>query len=276
MYRVTNRVIEVTRDPLQCIRLTKLTKSATRTFFLIFWHPQSRASVARTMYRGRARGTRARTAGKWLVFGGWRGSLKCIPRIQRLRDTANLRMRVFIGCLEGAGVDQLRRARRGPDEQYADENKIICGEADWASGRRRCPFGRGAVMRVTRRSEREEYRKKQREHVEGSPSLANRFPRLKKLKVVLEYFDATGTNKQREMKCTLNVEHAKSALVFTCPGGECMGGDFDLSEALAKAVAGRRKTVTGELRCQGQRRRGERERVPCQTLLRYKLSLNYD
>ena len=49
-----------------------------------------------------------------------------------------------------------------------------------------------------------------------------------------------------------------------------------LSEALAKAVAGRRKVATGELRCQGTRKVGSREVVPCQALLRYKLNLNYD
>ena len=78
------------------------------------------------------------------------------------------------------------------------------------------------------------------------------------------------------MKCRLNVERSRSVLWFACRGGECVGGDFDLSEALAQAVAGRRKVVSGELRCQGTRKRGEGERVPCQALLRYKLNLNYD
>jgi hypothetical protein len=78
------------------------------------------------------------------------------------------------------------------------------------------------------------------------------------------------------MKCKLHVEHARSALWFGCPGVECLGGDFDLSEALAEAVAGSRKVTSGELRCQGKRKRADREVVPCQTLLRYKLILSYD
>jgi hypothetical protein len=106
--------------------------------------------------------------------------------------------------------------------------------------------------------------------------MAEKFPRLKGLKVVLEYFDPAGTTKNGELKCKLNVEHARSVLWFACPGVECSEGDFDLSEALAKAVAGRRKAATGELRCQGTRKRGDREVVACQTLLRYRLNLAYD
>ena len=131
-------------------------------------------------------------------------------------------------------------------------------------------------MHIPRRNPRQEYRLKQRERIEASPSMLQKFPALKALKVLLEYFDAEGTTKNGELKCKLNVEHAKSVLWFACPGVECTAGDFDLSEALANAVAGRRKVVTGELRCQGTRKRGDREVVACQTLLRYRLNLAYD
>ena len=106
--------------------------------------------------------------------------------------------------------------------------------------------------------------------------MAKKFPRLKGLRVTLEFFNATGCTKQGEMKCKLNVEHAKSVLWYACPGVECSCGDFDLSEALAQAVSSRRKIATGELQCEGMRRKGEREPVVCRTLLRYKLNLNYD
>jgi len=131
-------------------------------------------------------------------------------------------------------------------------------------------------MRVPKRSPRQEYRLKQQARIEGSPWMAKKFPRLKGLKVTLEYFDAAGTTKNGELKCKLNVDHARSVLWFACPGVECSEGDFDLSQALAKAVVGRRKVVTGELRCQGTRKRGHREIVACQTLLRYMLNLAYD
>jgi len=133
-----------------------------------------------------------------------------------------------------------------------------------------------AYMHVPKRSLRQEYRLKQRERINASPAIAQKFPRLKALGVTLEFFDPTGTAKQGEMKCKLNVEHAKSALWFSCPGVECICGDFDLSEALVTAVTGRRKIAAGEMRCQGTRKRGDREPVVCGTLLRYKLTLNYD
>lgn len=129
---------------------------------------------------------------------------------------------------------------------------------------------------MPKRNPRQEYRLQQRERIEASPLMVQKFPRLKALRVRLEYFDAAGTTKNGEMKCKLNVDHAKSALWFACRGVECTGGDFDLTEALAKAVARRLKLVTGELRCPGKRKRGDHEQVACQTLLRYKLNLNYD
>jgi hypothetical protein len=131
-------------------------------------------------------------------------------------------------------------------------------------------------MHVPKRSPRQEYRVKQRERIDASPVIAKKFPRLKTLRVTLEFFDSTGSTKQGELRCKLNVEHAKSALWFACPGVECMCGDFNLSEALAAAVAGRRKVASGEMRCEGTRKRGDREPVTCGTLLRYKLNLNYD
>ena len=131
-------------------------------------------------------------------------------------------------------------------------------------------------MHVPKRNPRQEYRLKQREEIEASPFIGNKFPKLKGLKVTLEYYEATGTTKNGQLKCKLNVAHARSKLWFACPGVECMGGDFDLSEALAKAVAERRKLATGELRCQGTRKRGDHDWVACPTLLRYKLNLNYD
>jgi hypothetical protein len=131
-------------------------------------------------------------------------------------------------------------------------------------------------MLVRKRNPRQEYQLKLQEQIDGSPSLAKKFPRLKALRLLLEFFDAAGSTRQGGMKCKLNVEHAKSALWFACPGVECTCGDFDLSEVLANAVAKRSKVASGELRCHGTRRRGDREPVACGTLLRYKLNLNYD
>ncbi len=133
-----------------------------------------------------------------------------------------------------------------------------------------------AVQMPRKLNPRQEYRLNQRKRIEASPSMAKKFPRLKGLKVTLEFFDAAGGTKQGEMKCKLNVEHAKAELWFACPGVDCTFGDFDLSEALAEAVAARHKVASGELRCEGRRKHGGREPVVCGTVLRYKLTLNYD
>lgn len=131
-------------------------------------------------------------------------------------------------------------------------------------------------MRVPKRSAQQEYRLKQRAQVEASPSLAAKFPRLRGLKATLEYFDPAGVTKNGELKCKMNLEHASAVVWFACRGADCAEGDFDLSEPLAEAVEARRKVAVGELRCQGMRKRGDRERVACRTLLRYKLNLDYD
>ena len=96
-----------------------------------------------------------------------------------------------------------------------------------------------------------EYHVKQRERIQASPSMGEKFPGLKALTVNLAYFDVEGITQKGEMKCKMNVQQAKSMLWFACPDHECFGGDFDLSDALAKAVAGRRKAMSGELRCLG-------------------------
>lgn len=152
---------------------------------------------------------------------------------------------------------------------FRGENRL----GDWLA-RRKIDFM--PYMHLPKRNPRQEYRLKQRERIETSPLMGEKFPRLKGLRVTLEFFDVTGSTRQGGLKCKLNVDHAKSALWFACPGVECACGDFDLSEVLATAVADRSKVAMGELRCHGTRKRGDREPVACGTLLRYKLNLNYD
>jgi hypothetical protein len=77
------------------------------------------------------------------------------------------------------------------------------------------------------------------------------------------------------MRYKVNVGHAKSVFSFVCQNAECLAGDFDLSEAVAQAVAKRRKNVEGEIRCPGSRVRPKLGATPCRNLLRYKLTLGY-
>lgn len=131
-------------------------------------------------------------------------------------------------------------------------------------------------MHTRRTNPRAEYRSLQSQRANESVSLAEKFPRLESLTVNLAYFDAEGLTKHSEMKYKVNVEHAKSVFWFVCPSAECVEGDFDLSDVLAQAVAERLKVASGEMRCQGWRRKAKLERAPCHILVRYKLTLDYD
>ncbi|HYV26598.1 MAG TPA: hypothetical protein VFA77_03635 [Candidatus Eisenbacteria bacterium] len=125
-------------------------------------------------------------------------------------------------------------------------------------------------------SPRAEHRLREAERVNESASLAEKFPKLKSVTVHLAYFDSDGLTKNGELRYKANVQNAKSVFYFACRSGECAGGDFDLSQALGEAVAARRKIAEGEIRCQGIRTRPKGDKVPCHSLLRYKLTLGYD
>jgi hypothetical protein len=73
-----------------------------------------------------------------------------------------------------------------------------------------------------------------------------------------------------------NLAHAKSLFRFDCPNNECVGGNFDLTAELSRAVAERRESATGEARCEGWQSRTTIGRVQCGHILRYKLSLEFD
>ncbi len=130
-------------------------------------------------------------------------------------------------------------------------------------------------MYQSRFGARAEYRQKEAQRVKDSASLAAKFGHLKSLRVDLQYFDSDGVHPTGQVKYTVNLVNAKSVFRFHCPNNECVRGDFDLTDELAKAVAGRRKTVTGELVCQGWRSRTTINQVRCHNILRYKLSLTY-
>ena len=131
------------------------------------------------------------------------------------------------------------------------------------------------MMTPRKANPRAEYRLRENQRVNNSVSLAEKFSQLKSLTVDLVYFDGDGLTKSGELRYQVNVRHAKSIFSFVCPSGECMGGDFDLSGAVAQAVTGQRKIAAGEIRCQGIRTRAKEDHVPCHNLLRYKLTLGY-
>lgn len=122
---------------------------------------------------------------------------------------------------------------------------------------------------------RAEYRLRETQRVNSSASLAEKFPKLKSLKVELAYFEPDGLHKTGEVRYQVNVKHAKSVFLFVCQSAECLAGDFDLSEVVAQAVAKRRKALEGEIHCQGTRVKSKEDKRPCHNLLRYKLTLGY-
>jgi len=124
-------------------------------------------------------------------------------------------------------------------------------------------------------SPRAEYRMREARRAESSATLAAKFPNLKSLTALLHHFDPSGLVQTGEMRYKVNVLHAKSVFRQDCPCGECAGGDFDLSEALAMAVKSQRAIAEGELQCQGERTRPSGEKLPCRNILRYKLTLRY-
>jgi len=129
---------------------------------------------------------------------------------------------------------------------------------------------------IPKLSPRTEYRLRRTEQINNSPTLSEKFPKLKTLRVNLDYFDSTGTIRNGGMKYKLSLGHSKSLFCFDCIHSDCAGGDYDLSEQLTEAISAKRKVVQGEARCQGTRYNKERKQhTPCQAVLRYRLMLGY-
>src|SRR3954463_15287176 len=93
---------------------------------------------------------------------------------------------------------------------------------------------------------RAEYLQEEKERVKASPTLGERFPGLKSLSVVLFHVAPGCQLPHSEIKCVFNLAYAKSLFRFDCPNQECIGGNFDLSDELARAVSERRAEVSGE------------------------------
>ncbi|MGO9243980.1 MAG: hypothetical protein ACLP0A_09035 [Verrucomicrobiia bacterium] len=130
-------------------------------------------------------------------------------------------------------------------------------------------------MHQQRHGPRAEYRQEEGQRVKESATLGEVFGKLKRLTVNLEYSDPAGLAKSKQVKYEVNLANAKSVFRFNCLNDECIRGDFDLSDELAKAVCERRNSVSGEVVCQGWRSRTTIDSVHCHNILRYTLSLGY-
>ena len=130
-------------------------------------------------------------------------------------------------------------------------------------------------MRQQKFTPRADYRQQESQRTRESASLAEKFHNLKSLTVEFGYFSPEGVTRNSQITYTVNPEHAKSVFRRDCINQECVGGDFDLSETLAQAVAAREATVTGEMCCQGWLSKTTIDRVHCHNILRFKLTLDY-
>jgi hypothetical protein len=122
---------------------------------------------------------------------------------------------------------------------------------------------------------RADYRQQESQRTKESPSLSEKFRELKSLTVEFAYFSPEGVGQNRQIKYTVNPEHAKSVFRLDCINAECIRGDFDLSEVLDRAVAARQATATGEMCCQGWLSKTTIDEIHCHHILRYKFSLEY-
>ena len=130
-------------------------------------------------------------------------------------------------------------------------------------------------MRPQKFTPRADYRQEEALRTNESVSLSEKFSELKSLTVEFAHFNPEGVSRNRQIKYMVNAEHAKSVFRLDCYNSECVRGDYDLSEALAQAVAARQTTVTGEMCCQGWLNKATIDSVHCHNILRYKLSLKY-
>ena len=131
------------------------------------------------------------------------------------------------------------------------------------------------MMRHQKSTPRADYRRQERQRSDESVSLSEKFRELKSLTVELAYFSPEGVSRNSQLKYTANPNFAKSVFRFDCLNSECVAGDFDLSEALAQAVAARQATATGEMCCQGWFSKTTINKDHCHHILRYKISLGY-
>ncbi len=122
---------------------------------------------------------------------------------------------------------------------------------------------------------RADYRDQENRRIEEASTLADEFSDLCSLTAELEHFGPEGNTKNRGIKYTFNLMHAKSLVRFDCPNDQCVGGDFDLTAEIAKAVSAHRKKISGEVTCNGWRSSSTIGQQRCLNVLHYKFTLAY-
>jgi len=122
---------------------------------------------------------------------------------------------------------------------------------------------------------RDKYQERQGRRVNDAPTLSEKFPRLKSLTAKVQFVDSDAPENSHPLKFAVNLRNAKSVLRFQCPNTECIRGDFDLTDELAKAVKRRSNALTGEMPCRGWLSKSTIGTVRCHNVLHYALRLGY-
>jgi hypothetical protein len=130
-------------------------------------------------------------------------------------------------------------------------------------------------MYKPREGPRFEYREQEKQRVMDAPTMADKFPQLKALTLNLAYFNPAGLSKNAQVKFMPNLANARAVFRLDCPNNGCIGGDFDLTDALAEAIAHHRTTVSAEACCEGWQSKTTIDKVRCGNILRYTMKLDY-
>lgn len=130
-------------------------------------------------------------------------------------------------------------------------------------------------MRPMKSSPRTEYKESQFRRARQSATLAEKFPELAALKVDFAYLNPNGSSRNREVRFSVNLVRASSVFRIECLNPDCVGGDYDLSDVIVRAVSDRQASVAGELQCEGWQDRFVIDQTRCHQRIAFKLALEF-
>ena len=100
------------------------------------------------------------------------------------------------------------------------------------------------------------------------------FPTVRKIAIQVTFTDADQASDMSWREYTLTPE-AEHPVKFDCPERDCVSGGFDLSEAMAKAVAESQSVTEGRLNCPGWVEISGGGKGRCLVGLHYRLKIDY-
>lgn len=105
----------------------------------------------------------------------------------------------------------------------------------------------------------------------AAPAVSKKFPGVKELVVELRFADPEGKVHPSPHKRKFAPE-MQAYFEFQCPLRDCVGGGFNLTTAIPKALSDRRGTGGGKLSCNGRRDRDGVADHTCRLELQYSVT----